>query len=603
MWNLVADGTVEGYVQRTLLKKMEAIRKDLGGKAFDVIGQVVSEASLRELYKNAILEDQDPDAESKTEESIDNLMQRDRLKELIERNAFAISTIDSDTEAEVREEMQRIAAGRLQPRYVRDFFALAFEHLDGKLNSRRREPGRYFIDHVPAAIRNHAREINIRVMEEYRRICFDKLLIQVQGRPDAELLHPRHPLLAATISLILQKKDVLNQGTVLVDDSNAISQPRILFYVDYALCEAKSENANSGRDISRKLHFVEIDQNGKQREIGTPPYIDYRPPKAEEKENVNNLMVRSGFQFEDTERKAEEYVRTHFVPAHREEIEADRLKLVSKQKVAINERISSLRRFRESQELDQKEKRAKHLSQYEWLLAKQESLTRKSDKWEGQSSSSLTPETLSTQEELKDIHNQLDRSDAKQDSVPPEKNLQQLKEVELHLEQKLQQLEDAHSTRVIPPKVKSAAFIVPASLLNSGRKSGNDARDKKIIENVAMQAVMNAEISLGNLPEDVSKKNRGYDIESRDKDGKLRFIEVKGRRADAPTVTLTKNELNTALNCSENENYILALVQVEDKNLQKLYYIQSYPFLEPDPSVHSINFKIKKLLEYSVEIN
>lgn len=601
MWNLVAEGTVEGHVQITLLKKMEAIRKDLGGKAFDVLGQVVSEASLRELFKRAILEEQDPAAESKTEENVDNLMQRDRIKELIERNAFAISTIDSDTEAEVREKMQRIAAGRLQPRYVRDFFALAFEHLDGKLNRRRREPGRYVIDHVPAAIRNHARDINIRVMEDYRRICFDKTLIQVQGWPDAELLHPRHPLLAATISLILRKKDVLNQGTVLVDDSNVISQPRILFYVEYALREAKSENANSGRDITRKLHFVEIDQEGKQREIGTPPYIDYRPPKAEEKESVNNLMVQSRFQFEDAEIKAKEYVRNHFVPAHREEIEADRLKHVSKQEVAINERISQLRRFRESQELDQKEKRARHLSRHEWQLAKLESLTRKLYKWEGQSSSSLTPETLSTQEELEDIQNQLDRLDESQDSVPPEKNLQQLKEVELHLEEKLQQLEDSHSTRVIPPKVKSAAFIVPASLLDSGRKSGNDARHKKITENIAMQAVMDEEISRGNLPKDVSEKNLGYDIESRDKDGVLRFIEVKGRHADADEVTLTRNELITALNCGEQ--FILAIVQVADGSPREPVYIQGYEFQEPEPARNKSTFNIKKLLGHSEDSN
>ncbi|MCY3797286.1 MAG: DUF3883 domain-containing protein [Chloroflexi bacterium] len=603
MWNLVATGTVEGYVQNKLHEKIEAIRRDLGGKVYDVLGQVVSEASLRDLHKSAILEERDPAAESNTEDRINNLINRDHIKELIDRNAFAISTIDSDDRAEVREKMQRIAAVRLQPRYVKDFFALAFKHLGGTLKRRQREQGRYVIKHVPAAFRSGAQDINIRVLETYRRICFDKALIETQGWPDAELLHPKHPLLEATIGLILRKKEVLSRGAVLVDDSNAISQPRILLYVEYALCEAKSENANLGRYITRRLHFVEIDKQGKPREIGTPPYLDYRTPRAEEQVNINKLKAQSGFQFKDVERKAEEYVRSHFVPAHREEIEADRLKLVSKEKAAINERILQLRQYRESQELDQKEKRTRQLSQYELLLARQESLTRKTEMSERYSSSSVTPESLSTKEELEDISSQLNRSDENHDTIPPEKTLQQLKEVELRLEQKLKQLEDAHSTRVIPPKVKSAAFVVPASLLDAERKSGedhgNNARDKKITENVAMQAVMDAEISLRNLPIDVSEQNLGYDIESQDKDGDLRFIEVKGRRADAPIVTLTKNELITALNCGDR--YILALVLVQEEKAQESCYVRGYPFTEPDPSIHSVNYDLRKLMEHSTE--
>jgi len=61
--------------------------------------------------------------------------------------------------------------------------------------------------------------------------------------------------------------------------------------------------------------------------------------------------------------------------------------------------------------------------------------------------------------------------------------------------------------------------------------------------------LLEAEIALNNHPRDVSAQNLGYDIESRDgQSGRLRFIEVKGRRAGAETVTLTYNELYRALN-------------------------------------------------------
>ncbi len=47
-----------------------------------------------------------------------------------------------------------------------------------------------------------------------------------------------------------------------------------------------------------------------------------------------------------------------------------------------------------------------------------------------------------------------------------------------------------------------------------------------------MENVIEAEKRLGFEPLDVSKENRGYDIESRiPGQGRLRFIEVKGRAA------------------------------------------------------------------------
>ena len=76
-----------------------------------------------------------------------------------------------------------------------------------------------------------------------------------------------------------------------------------------------------------------------------------------------------------------------------------------------------------------------------------------------------------------------------------------------------------------------------------------------------MEAVMRVERELGFEPRDVSSENLGYDVESAiPNSGRLRFIEVKGRNAEAPTVTITKNEILTALN--KPDDFILALVPV-----------------------------------------
>ena len=68
---------------------------------------------------------------------------------------------------------------------------------------------------------------------------------------------------------------------------------------------------------------------------------------------------------------------------------------------------------------------------------------------------------------------------------------------------------------------------------------------------------------------DISVEKRGYDIESRDPSGasRLRFIEVKGRIDGADTVTISKNEILTALN--QPEQFILGIVRVANGTGQR----------------------------------
>jgi len=111
-----------------------------------------------------------------------------------------------------------------------------------------------------------------------------------------------------------------------------------------------------------------------------------------------------------------------------------------------------------------------------------------------------------------------------------------------------------------------------------------------------MQVVMDVERGLGYEPRDVSMDKCGYDIESRipHDPGKLRFIEVKGRAKGADTVTITKNEILTALN--KPDDFILAIVEV-DGDVTEHYYIRSPFNREPDFGVTSVNYKLKELKE------
>ncbi len=87
----------------------------------------------------------------------------------------------------------------------------------------------------------------------------------------------------------------------------------------------------------------------------------------------------------------------------------------------------------------------------------------------------------------------------------------------------------------------------------------------------------------------------GYDIESRDpKKETLRFIEVKGRVEGADTVTVTRNEILTALN--RPDAFILAVVEVANGYAQQPRYVREPFQREPDFGATSVTYKLNELL-------
>ena len=146
-------------------------------------------------------------------------------------------------------------------------------------------------------------------------------------------------------------------------------------------------------------------------------------------------------------------------------------------------------------------------------------------------------------------------------------------------------------------KISRAENIAPPNAKSWSHIDENIAENRRAAELTAMNIVMTIERDLGFSPEDVSSQNLGYDIKSTSRDGKtLRLIEVKGRHIDAETVTVSRNEIDTALN--NPDNFILVIVRLDgDKN--ETIYIRK-PFEQPpDRAALSVNFSIQKLVEVS----
>ena len=80
------------------------------------------------------------------------------------------------------------------------------------------------------------------VLMRYERTTFEKSLISMPGKPMAEFICPGHPLLDATLDLILERhRDLLKQGAILVDENDPGDQVRALVYLEHSIQDARTD--------------------------------------------------------------------------------------------------------------------------------------------------------------------------------------------------------------------------------------------------------------------------------------------------------------------------------------------------------------------------
>ncbi|MDP3617629.1 MAG: helicase-related protein, partial [Rhodoferax sp.] len=246
LWNMVASETREGDVFQRLFEKLEIEREALGGRVFDILGEVFEDKSLKDLLIEAIRYGEDPEVRSRLMRRIEGALDTAHLEHIIQRNALCEEVMSAERLFAVKEELEKAEARKLQPYFIRAFFQQAFQQLGGEL--RPREQGRFEITHVPAHIRERDRQITGRdrrnadpVLRRYERVCFEKQyvrLIERAGSPMASLMHPGHPLMQSVIDLVLeQHRNKLKQGAVLVDTGDMGVTPKVMFIIDHCVKE------------------------------------------------------------------------------------------------------------------------------------------------------------------------------------------------------------------------------------------------------------------------------------------------------------------------------------------------------------------------------
>ncbi|GAB4329258.1 MAG: helicase-related protein [Calditrichia bacterium] len=552
LWNLVAEETREGDVYRTLLEKLEEARKALGGKVFDVLGKLVFDGKpLKTLLIEAIRYGEQPEVRARLTRAIENAVDKKQLQELLEERTLAHDVMDSSRVAQVREEMERAEARRLQPHFIESFFLEAFRQLGGSI--REREPGRYQISHVPAPIRQRDRIIGRgeAVLTRYERVTFQKELIAVPGKPLAAFICPGHPLLDAVNDLVLERhRDLLRRGTVLVDENDYSTSPRLLFYLEHAITDESLTKTGEKRTVSRQMLYVEMDTAGNTRHLRYAPYLDYRPLQPDEPD-IDALLARPECAWisRECEQQALSHAVQKVVPLHLEEVKQRRLRWIEKTRQAVKDR-----------------------------------LTKEITYWDHRA------------EELK-LREQAGKSGSRLNSQEARRRADEL---QTRLQKRMDELDRESRISPLPPVVMGGLIIVPKGLLElmTGRlpQIPTESVDKQAVAARARAIIMETERQLGFEPVDREAEKLGYDIESRDpQSGRLRFLEVKGRDSDADTLTISKNEILFSLN--KPDDYILAIVEFLDREQYKVHYVRR-PFQKaPDFGVVSVNYKFSELLK------
>jgi SNF2 family DNA or RNA helicase len=551
LWNLIADETREGDVYRTLLEKLEQARQALGGQVFDVLGKLQFEGkSLRDLLIQAVRYGDRPDIRAKLTQAIANAVDRKQLQNLLEEHALAHDVMDASRVARVREDMERADARRLQPHYVESFFLEAFKQLGG--TARQREARRYEVTHVPAPVRGRDRLIGTGepVLPRYERIAFEKSLIAPQGEPLAAFVCPGHPLLDATLDLTLNRhRDLLRRGTVLVDESDSGTTPRVLFYMEHAIQDASLLKNGDRRTISKQMLYVELDSAGHARHLHYAPYLDYRPLRADEP-SVDVLLARpeSAWITRDLEQKALGHAIAEVVPEHLKEVRDRRIPWIDKARAAVKDR-----------------------------------LTKEIGYWDHRA------EDLKLQEQAGKLNARLNSQEARR----------RADDLQGRLQKRMEQLDLEAKVSALPPVVLGGFVVVPAGLLAllTGRPLTKtmQAVDTQAAGARARAVVLEVERRLGFEPTDREYEKLGYDIESRDvSTGQLRFLEVKGRISGAATITVTKNEILYSLN--KPDDFILAIVEFMEGDTHRVHYVRRPFQREPDFGVTSVNYDFAELL-------
>ena len=240
--NLVAGGTREGRVLKTLLDKLEAIRRQLqSDKVFDVVGRLFEGLSMREYLEQAVTGDADSIAErlegDLTEQQVQALAEREHL--LFGEGGEVQRRLEH-----LNDEAEQENYRRLLPGYVRRFVERAAPLLDLRIEG---DLGATFAL-VPD--RPRAADTLLPALEVYSEEARERLTVyKPANHENAVWMHPGEPVFDGLSATVLSRfgRDGL-KGAVFTDP---YATEAYLFHI--ALIAVEQHNQDTPQPLESRL--------------------------------------------------------------------------------------------------------------------------------------------------------------------------------------------------------------------------------------------------------------------------------------------------------------------------------------------------------------
>src|SRR6266446_3380811 len=286
IFNFVSTNTVEGTILQRLFMKLEEIRRQLGDRVFDVVGQLLAlnEIRLEDMLREVAIN------RARVEEYTGQIerLSTEQLAQLEQATGVALATSQVDL-AWVHGTDIRSQERRLMPEYVEKFFLRAAER--EKMSMRHRVDGLYTIERVPARLRDQhlvtARRYGI-PPQEYRKLTFDKTVQQREEHQDAVLLSPGHPLFAALSEVLLADLESLKGLTAVFVDPRAGESYQAHFFEVQIVSEepvtGAGRDSTAGESRTQVLHatLAAILDGPRGKELAPADLLQDLPPLPED---------------------------------------------------------------------------------------------------------------------------------------------------------------------------------------------------------------------------------------------------------------------------------------------------------------------------------
>jgi superfamily II DNA/RNA helicase len=501
--NLVAGKTREGRVLKTLLDKLERIRKELGSdKVFDVVGRVFEGVSIKQYMEQAVITEEESVKlagqieQSLTKEKVEALQQQE--ESLFGNSGDVRSQLPQLNIQRQHEELRRLLPGYTR-RFVEKAAPLVGINIEGDLNGyfnfRANQPGA--LDWLLPVLEAYP-------AEQRERLTFYK----PENKKEALFLHPGEPLFERFREYVCGKfaQDALKGGVFV--DTNA-QQPYIfhLLLISVVRTAEPTQQRLARQEIleSRLIGLKHL-PNGQIQEVA-PEYLTLLKEGKEVPPQATSLAATANESCE----LATAYTLNHIA----QKLVVERRKALLE---SLAERVNFLKRGYDFQESE--------------LLLRRGKIRDKANAGDVRAKGEMTK-----------IKNR-------------QRLLTSLKEqaiATLHREPQL----------IVPGDVTciAHALVVPSA------DPEDKKRQDKEVETIAMRKAWGYEESQGAIVKDVSTTQLardagltdypGFDLLSKYTDDKQLSIEVKGR-AGIGNVELTENEWVAA--CNLGERYWLYVV-------------------------------------------